>query len=74
MPIVVAKNKIAGFPTGQAGQGGADVPIAWQGRGDGADAIVGVLDIDCEAVEGFDDEDIRGLEGVVQLIAQACDW
>ncbi len=52
----------------------AAVPVEWQGRGDGDEIIIGVLDIDCEQVEGFDEEDERGLKAVADLIAAACDW
>ncbi|KAK0557855.1 hypothetical protein OC846_000149 [Tilletia horrida] len=48
--------------------------VAWAGRGDGDDVIIGVLDIDCEALEGFDEEDERGLTRLTQIIADACDW
>lgn len=52
----------------------ADLPVEWQGRGDGEEVIIGVLDIDCEAVQGFDQDDVQGLEGIVRLISLACDW
>lgn len=69
VPIVVPKRRIAGFS-----EADKDMPAAWQGRGDGDDAIIGVLDIDCEATDGFDEDDVRGLERVVKLLADACDW
>ncbi|KAK7005983.1 GAF domain-containing protein [Favolaschia claudopus] len=36
--------------------------------------VLGVLDLDCLAVEGFDDEDKAGLEKIAQLLVKACDW
>ncbi|KAG7098304.1 hypothetical protein E1B28_000265 [Marasmius oreades] len=35
---------------------------------------VGVLDLDCLALGGFDQEDLSGLERCATLISQACDW
>lgn len=36
--------------------------------------ILGVIDIDCEMLEGFDEEDQRGLEALAQVLAKSCDW
>jgi L-methionine (R)-S-oxide reductase len=36
--------------------------------------IVGVIDIDCAEVKGFDDDDRRGLEQLANLLAKCCDW
>ncbi|KAL0084842.1 GAF domain-like protein [Phycomyces blakesleeanus] len=36
--------------------------------------LLGVLDIDCEEVEGFDDVDRKGLEAVVKVIVANCEW
>ncbi|KAI9159354.1 hypothetical protein H9P43_008694 [Blastocladiella emersonii ATCC 22665] len=36
--------------------------------------VVGVLDLDCEVHGGFDEEDVQGLEAIVQLLVGACDW
>ncbi|KAI9031659.1 GAF domain-like protein [Phycomyces nitens] len=36
--------------------------------------LLGVLDIDCEAVEGFDEVDRKGLEQVVKVIIANCEW
>lgn len=44
------------------------LPVVVEGR------CVGVLDLDCVALEGFTEEDVRGLEGVVEIVAKACDW
>ena len=43
-------------------------------RQDGVETILGVFDLDCLAEGGFDTEDQVGLEKVVQLIINACDW
>ena len=36
--------------------------------------LVGIIDIDCAAVEGFDEVDKRFLEQLAELIGKACDW
>ncbi|CEH15606.1 GAF/PUTATIVE CYTOSKELETAL PROTEIN [Ceraceosorus bombacis] len=38
------------------------------------DIIIGVLDIDCEELDGFDEEDQKGLERIATLIARSSDW
>lgn len=38
------------------------------------DKTVGVLDIDCLILEGFDEEDVNLLRKLVELIASSCDW
>jgi len=35
---------------------------------------VGVIDVDCAEVDGFDEEDKQGLEAIAKLLAGACDW
>lgn len=35
---------------------------------------VGVIDIDCMELNGFDEEDQRGLEAIARLLARTCDW
>ncbi|KAF7357840.1 GAF domain-containing protein [Mycena venus] len=42
--------------------------------GDPAHRVLGVLDLDCLAVEAFDDEDKAGLEKIAALLVKACDW
>ncbi|KIX05133.1 uncharacterized protein Z518_06005 [Rhinocladiella mackenziei CBS 650.93] len=44
------------------------VPIRAGGK------VVGVMDVDCAEVEGFDDEDQEGLEAIAELLGQSCDW
>jgi L-methionine (R)-S-oxide reductase len=35
---------------------------------------IGVLDLDCLALNGFDEEDRVGLEKIAKLVVDACDW
>ncbi|KAG9069705.1 hypothetical protein KI688_009027 [Linnemannia hyalina] len=44
------------------------VPLVLDGR------VIGVLDLDCEVTEGFDEVDQAGLEVVAKYLVQACDW
>ncbi|KAK0562111.1 hypothetical protein OC844_002859 [Tilletia horrida] len=84
IPLVVARSRLspqfaeALARASAAAKGDGDAKsqdaLAWGGRGDGDDIIVGVLDIDCEALDGFDEEDERGLTRVAKLVADACDW
>ena len=41
---------------------------------EGGARILGVLDLDCLAVNGFNDEDKDGLEKIANLIVKACNW
>jgi L-methionine (R)-S-oxide reductase len=36
--------------------------------------LVGVIDIDCEELEGFNNDDKVGLEAVAKVIIDSCDW
>ena len=36
--------------------------------------VVGVIDIDCAEMQGFDDSDKEGLEAVAALLGDCCDW
>ncbi|KAF8134250.1 GAF domain-like protein [Boletus edulis] len=36
--------------------------------------VLGVLDLDCLAVSGFDEQDKLGLEAITDLIVTRCDW
>jgi len=38
------------------------------------DEPVGVLDLDCLALNGFDEEDKKGLEKIAELIIRSTDW
>jgi L-methionine (R)-S-oxide reductase len=36
--------------------------------------LIGVIDIDCEELEGFNEDDKAGLEAVAKLVVDSCDW
>ena len=36
--------------------------------------VLGVLDLDCLAINGFNEDDKAGVEKVARLIVTACDW
>jgi L-methionine (R)-S-oxide reductase len=36
--------------------------------------VLGVLDLDCLAIGGFDEEDRKGLERIAELVVKSCDW
>lgn len=38
------------------------------------DRAIGVLDLDCLALGGFDDQDKFGLEKIANLVVNSCDW
>ncbi|KAF9482213.1 GAF domain-like protein [Pholiota conissans] len=40
----------------------------------GESQVLGVLDLDCFAVNGFNDEDKAGLEKIAKLLANVCNW
>jgi len=40
----------------------------------GQTIVLGVLDLDCLAIGGFDDEDQAGLEKIAKLVVNACNW
>ncbi|KAK3301241.1 uncharacterized protein B0H64DRAFT_471194 [Chaetomium fimeti] len=51
------------------------VPITVaDGKEGGRKKVVGIIDVDCEAVGGFDEVDRVWLERLAGLIAEACDW
>ncbi|CAO1625615.1 unnamed protein product [Sympodiomycopsis kandeliae] len=41
---------------------------------DSTPIIVGLLDIDCVELEGFDERDQAELEKIVKIISDSCDW
>lgn len=43
-------------------------PIVVAGR------TVGVIDVDCSVVDGFDGVDREGLERLAELLGRGCDW
>jgi putative methionine-R-sulfoxide reductase with GAF domain len=36
--------------------------------------VRGVLDVDCRVVGGFSEQDKKGLETIVKLLAEGCEW
>ena len=51
------------------------MPIQTPESGDGEEGkLVGIIDIDCAVVNGFDEVDKRFLEQFAKLIGKACDW
>ncbi|KAI9257756.1 GAF domain-like protein [Helicostylum pulchrum] len=44
------------------------IPLVKDGR------VLGVLDIDCEKIEGFTQEDKDGLEAIASVIVKCCEW
>lgn len=40
----------------------------------GAQRVLGVLDLDCLALGGFNEDDVEGLEKITQLLTKFCDW
>ncbi|PHH89091.1 hypothetical protein CDD83_6671 [Cordyceps sp. RAO-2017] len=49
------------------------VPIVAEGPA-GTDEVVAIIDIDCAALDGFDDCDRRNLERLAELLSRSCDW
>jgi L-methionine (R)-S-oxide reductase len=43
-------------------------------HGGSEDVTLGVLDLDCLALDGFTEEDQVGLEKIAELLVSACDW
>ena len=41
---------------------------------DASQALIGVLDLDAMNLNGFDEEDQKGLETIAKFIVEACDW
>lgn len=33
-----------------------------------------MIDVDCKEVDGFDEEDQKGLERLAELLGECCDW
>lgn len=41
---------------------------------EGGPIVLGVVDLDCVALGGFDETDQEGLEKIVQLLIKSCTW
>jgi L-methionine (R)-S-oxide reductase len=51
------------------------VPIQTPASENGSERrLVGIIDIDCAVVEGFNEVDRRFLEQLAEFIGKACDW
>jgi len=53
------------------------VPIVEASRMSGEEKssrVVGVIDVDCADLEGFDEVDKKWLEKLAALLARSCDW
>lgn len=75
VPIVVPRTRLS--MTHQAamrGEGSEHLTRAWSGRGESDDVILGVLDIDCETPNAFDEEDVQALQQLLARVSRACDW
>lgn len=40
----------------------------------GGQLTIGVMDLDCLVIGGFDEEDKIGLERISELVVRSCDW
>ncbi|TKY87516.1 hypothetical protein EX895_003530 [Sporisorium graminicola] len=81
VPLVIPRNRLPqvhrdaldqqsplqGHPTEQPDK-------SWSGRGSSEHIIIGVLDIDCESFNGFDDEDEHRLQRIANLIVERSAW
>lgn len=47
---------------------------SWAGRGQADEIIIGVLDIDCESLAGFDAEDEQRLQKIANLLVERSAW
>lgn len=43
-------------------------------EGDGKVHVLGVLDLDCLSINGFDEDDKVGLERIASLVVRMCSW
>lgn len=50
------------------------VPLIVKSKRTGEDICVGVLDIDCEALNAFTEEDRVGMETIVKALVELIDW
>lgn len=59
LPLIATRRRAAGSAEGEA---------------IGDPVVVGVLDVDCERVGAFDEQDRIGLERIVQHLVEMIDW
>lgn len=84
VPLVIKRNSLAKVhqealeeqsPSGKQVESPTDgKDRSWAGRGDGDEIIIGVLDIDCESLDGFDEEDEKRLQKIANLIVERSAW
>ncbi|SOV09529.1 related to methionine-R-sulfoxide reductase [Ustilago sp. UG-2017a] len=82
VPLVIKRERLARVhqealeqQSPRAGGNAAEVEDkSWAGRGDDDEVIIGVLDIDCESLSGFDEEDEKRLQEIAQLIVDRSAW
>ena len=39
-----------------------------------ATQVVGIIDIDCADIDGFNEEDQKQLEALAAILGDSCDW
>jgi len=49
-------------------------PLILRSNGNEDAVVLGVLDVDCLAIGGFDEEDKKGLEKITELVVESCNW
>ncbi|KAJ6440444.1 GAF domain nucleotide-binding protein [Purpureocillium lavendulum] len=50
------------------------VPILADKDGSGEKKVVAIIDVDCAALDGFDELDRKYLEELAELLGKSCDW
>lgn len=84
VPLVIGRSRLAKVhqealeeqsPLGKEVESATDgKDRSWAGRGANDDIIIGVLDIDCESLDGFDEEDEKRLQKIANLIVERSAW
>ena len=70
VPIMAPCVRNVGTRAGAGAESEGSGDVVGEGRG----RLVGVIDVDCAAVRGFDEEDVRWLEEVAGVLGRGCDW
>ena len=52
----------------------AVLPLLYRAPGAEEEIALGVLDLDCLALNGFEQDDLDGLEKIASLVVSSCDW
>jgi L-methionine (R)-S-oxide reductase len=50
------------------------VPLIYRRPGSEEEVVLGVLDLDCIALGGFEQDDVEGLQAITALVVSSCDW